>query len=304
MSEAFDAREAARHLRSLRDVLRFAVSQFQGAQLSFGHGSDNAFDEAAYLILHTLHLPLDRLEPFLDAALLPDEIERVLAVIARRVTRRVPAAYITNEAWLGDYRFYVDERVIVPRSHIAGLIQHGLIAWGREPEEVTGALDLCTGSGCLAILLALAYENAKVDAVDISKDALAVARINVESYGLTARIELVESDLFAGLGKRRYDLIVSNPPYVTAAAMRALPDEYRREPALALVAGEDGMDVVRAILRQARARLNKGGVLVVEIGAGRELAEAAFPDLPFTWLETGADGDQVFLLEREQLSAA
>ena len=174
----------------------------------------------------------------------------------------------------------------------------------RHGEEVTGALDLCTGSGCLAILLALAYENAKVDAVDISKDALAVARINVESYGLTARIELVESDLFAGLGKRRYDLIVSNPPYVTAAAMRALPDEYRREPALALVAGEDGMDVVRAILRQARARLNKGGVLVVEIGAGRELAEAAFPDLPFTWLETGADGDQVFLLEREQLSAA
>lgn len=304
MSEAFDAGEAARHLKSVRDLLRFAVSRFQAAQLSFGHGSDNAFDEAAYLILHTLHLPLDRLEPFLDAVLLPEEIERVLAAIARRVTQRVPVAYITNEAWLSDYRFYVDERVIVPRSHIAGLIQHGLTGWGREADDVTSALDLCTGSGCLAILLALAYENARVDAVDISRDALAVARINVEAYGLAERVALVESDLFAGVAKRRYDLIVSNPPYVTASAMQALPEEYRREPALALAAGEDGMDVVRSILAQARGHLNKGGVLVVEIGAGRELAEAAFPDLPFTWLETDASDAQVFLLEREQLPAA
>lgn len=303
MSAAFDAREAARHLRSVRDVLRFAVSQFQRAQLNFGHGSDNAFDEAAYLVLHTLQLPLERLEPFLDAALLPDEIERVLDVIARRVRERLPAAYLTKEAWLGDYRFYVDERVIVPRSHIAGLIQQGLTEWGRDAEDVGSALDLCTGSGCLAILLALAYENATIDAVDISNDALAVARINVEAYGLSERVRLVESDLFAGLVKRRYDLILSNPPYVTQAAMKALPDEYRHEPALALAAGEDGMDVVRGILRQARGHLNKGGVLVVEIGAGRELAEAAFPGLPFTWLETDAGGDQVFLLEREQLPA-
>lgn len=304
MSESFDVREAARHLKSVRDVLRFAVSQFQRAHLNFGHGSDNAFDEAAYLILHTLRLPLERLEPFLDAVLLPEEVARVLGVISRRVDERVPAAYLTNEAWLGDYRFYVDERVIVPRSHIAGLIQQGLTEWGREPEDVGSALDLCTGSGCLAILLALAYEHAKLDAVDISKDALAVARLNVESYGLSERVELVESDLFAGLGKRRYDLIVSNPPYVTDAAMRALPEEYRREPSLALAAGEDGMDVVRGILRHARAHLNEGGVLVVEIGAGRELAEAAFPGLAFTWLETDAGGDQVFLLEREQLPAA
>lgn len=299
----FDAREAARHLHTVRDVLRFAVSRFRLANLAFGHGTDNAFDEAAYLVLHALHLPLDRLEPFLDARLLPDEIERVLRVIERRVVDRVPAAYITHEAWLGDYRFYVDERVIVPRSHIAGSIQEGLTAWGRDPEDVQAALDLCTGSGCLAILLALAFPSAAVDAVDLSQDALDVARRNVEDYGLDARVELLHSDLFAALQGRRYDLIVSNPPYVTAQAMAALPMEYRHEPALALAAGEDGLDVVRRILAQAREHLREDGVLIVEIGAGRALLEEAFPEPPFTWLATGADGDQVFLLERGRLPA-
>jgi ribosomal protein L3 glutamine methyltransferase len=303
-SAASDAHTDTRPLRTLRDLLRFAVSRFQRAQLSFGHGTDNAFDEAAYLILHTLHLPLDRLEPFLDARLLPEEIEAVLGVIEKRVTQRIPAAYITREAWLGEYRFYVDERVIVPRSHIAGLIRQGTMQWGREAEDLATALDLCTGSGCLAVLLALACPGVRIDAVDIAADALDVARRNVQAYGLAERVQLLQSDLFTALRGRRYDLIVSNPPYVSAAAMAALPMEYRREPALALAAGDDGMHVVRRIVAHAREHLNEDGVLVVEIGGGRSSVEQLFPDLPFTWLETAADGDQVFLLEREQLPAS
>jgi ribosomal protein L3 glutamine methyltransferase len=295
--------EAARSLRSIRDLLRYAVSRFNAAQLAFGHGSDNAYDEAAYLILHTLHLPLDRLEPFLDAQLLPAEIERVLQVVERRVVERVPVAYLTHEAWLGDYRFYVDERVIVPRSHLAGLIEQGLQAWVANPDRVSQALDLCTGSGCLAIVLALAFPDAEIDAVDISPRALEVASRNVADYRLQDRIRLLQSDLFAGLPARRYDLIVSNPPYVSRAEMQHLPEEYRREPALALDGGTDGMEVVRAILAHARSHLAPAGVIVVEIGNGRAAFEAAFPTLEATWLETSAGGDQVFLLERDQLPA-
>ncbi len=293
--------EAARSLRSIRDLLRYAVSRFTAAGLSFGHGSDNAYDEAAYLILHTLSLPLDRLEPFLDAALLPGEIERVLSIVERRATERVPAAYLTREAWLGDYRFYVDERVIVPRSHIAWLLEHGLQAWLPEPDAVAHALDLCTGSGCLAVLTALVLPEAEVDAVDISPAALEVARRNVADYALDQRVRLVQSDLFDGLEGRQYDLIVSNPPYVDTGGMHALPEEFRREPALALDGGGDGMDVVRRILARTRPHLRPRGVLVVEIGAGRAALEAAFPELSPTWLETSAGGDQVFLLERDQL---
>jgi ribosomal protein L3 glutamine methyltransferase len=293
--------DAAGHLRSVRDLLRFAVSRFEEAQLSFGQGSDNAYDEAAYLILHTLHLPLQRLEPFLDAALLPGEIRAVLNVLERRVTQRLPAAYITREAWLGDYRFRVDQRVVVPRSHIAELIEEGLSAWLPDPGAVSDALDLCTGSGCLAILLALAFPHARVDAVDLSADALEVARGNIEDYGLEGRVTLVQSDLFAGLAGRRYQLIVSNPPYVDAKAMRDLPPEYRHEPALALAAGTDGMDAVRGILDQAHRHLLPGGILVVEVGSGRAAFEAAFPRLEPTWLSTRAGDDLVFLLERNQL---
>ena len=217
--------EAARSLRSIRDLLRYAVSRFTSAKLAFGHGSDNAYDEAAYLILHTLQLPLDRLEPFLGAVLLPAEIERVLKIVERRATERIPAAYLTREAWLGDYRFYVDERVIVPRSHIASLVEQGLQAWLPEPARVRRALDLCTGSGCLAIVLALTFPGAEVDAVDISAEALEVARRNVADYGLDPRIHLLQSNLFEGLQGRRYDLIVSNPPYVSAGEMQALPQD-------------------------------------------------------------------------------
>jgi ribosomal protein L3 glutamine methyltransferase len=288
-------------LITVRDWLRFAVSRFNEAGLFFGHGSDNAFDEAAYLILHTLHLPLDRLDPFLDASLTHGESEQVQAVIERRVVERLPAAYLTNEAWLGAHRFYVDERVIVPRSFIAELLHEQLAPWVDDAEGVSRVLDLCTGSGCLAILAALAFPDAHVDAVDLSRDALDVAAKNVADYDLAERIELVESDLFAALAGRTYDVIVSNPPYVNAQSVAALPPEYRAEPALALGSGEDGLDATRRILAEAKAHLNPGGVLVVEIGHNRDALEAAYPTLPFTWLDTEGGDQFVFMLRREDL---
>lgn len=296
--------QAAVQLSTVRDLLRFAVSRFTEAGLSFGHGSDNAYDEAVYLILHTLKLPLDRLEPFLDARLVDEEIRQVLDVLARRVNLRTPAAYLTREAWLGEYRFYVDERVIVPRSFIAELLPEALEPWIEYPELVHRALDMCTGSGCLAVLLADLYPDADVDAVDLSADALAVAQINVEQYGLQARIELIQSDLFSALAGREYDLIISNPPYVDAPSVAALPEEYLREPALALGSGEDGLDATREILRRAPAHLSEHGVLVVEIGHNREALEASFPELPFTWLPTASGDGFVFLLTRDELLAA
>ncbi|HZW14313.1 MAG TPA: 50S ribosomal protein L3 N(5)-glutamine methyltransferase [Noviherbaspirillum sp.] len=286
---------------TLRDLLRYAVTRFNGAKLFFGHGSSNAFDEAAYLILHTLNLPLDKLEPFYDARLLPEEVAAVLKVIERRAVERVPAAYLTNEAWLGDYRFYVDERVIVPRSFIAELIPEQFAPWVADPESVENILELCTGSGCLPILLADAFPNAHIDAVDISRDALEVARRNVEDYGLQDRITLIESDLYAKVPKKKYDLIVTNPPYVNAGSMSKLPQEYLREPQIALAGGTDGMDLVRRIVSGAGERLTKHGVLVVEIGNEREFAEAAFPELEMTWVSTSAGDDMVFLLTADQL---
>lgn len=295
--------QAGAALLSVRDLLRFAVSQFETAGLAYGQGSENAYDEAAYLILHTLHLPLDRLEPFLDARLLPTEVDSVLDVLQRRVRERVPAAYLTREAWLGDFRFYVDERVIVPRSHIAAALGQGLAAWIPRADSIERGLDLCTGSGCLAVLLAHAFPTAMIDASDISAPALEVARRNVEAYGLSRRVRLVESDLFAALSDQRYDVIVSNPPYVPAAAMAALPSEYRHEPALALAGGEDGLSVVRHILRQARHHLTRNGLLLMEVGEGREALEKAYPQLELTWLEVPAGDGSVCLFEREQLPA-
>jgi len=294
---------ARRELVTVRDLLRFAVSRFNEAGLFFGHGSDNAWDEAAYLVLHTLNLPLDRLEPFLDARLLEEEREAVLALVRRRVEERLPAAYLTQEAWLGEHRFYVDERVIVPRSFIAELLQEQLAPWVDDPWSVENALDLCTGSGCLAILAALAFSEASIDAVALSSKALAVARRNVDDYSLQDRIRLIESDAFAKLAGRRYDLIISNPPYVDRSSVAALSPEYLHEPELALGSGEDGLDFTRIILKEAKSHLNPGGLLVVEIGHNRDALEAAFPDLPFTWLETSAGNQFVFLLREEELPA-
>lgn len=296
--------DAVESLVTVRDLLRHGVSRFREADLCFGHGSGDAWDEAAYLILHGLHLPLDRLEPFLDARLPRVERTAVLALLARRVDERIPAAYLTGEAWLGDYRFTVDPRVIVPRSFIAELLFDGLAPWVADPEAVHSVLDLCTGSGCLAIIAADVFPRAAVDAVDLSADALEVARVNVEAYGLDARVRLVASDLFDRLPARRYDLIVSNPPYVNDASMSTLPDEYRKEPRLALAGGPDGLDLVRRILAAAPERLAPNGLLVIEVGHERRHVEAAFPDLPCTWLSTSGGDDAVFAVQAADLGGA
>lgn len=293
--------EASASLKTVRDCLRFAVSRFNEAELFFGHGSENAYDEAAYLILHTLNLPLDKLDPFLDARLTQSEIYDVLDIIERRTEQRIPAAYLTNQAWLGDLSFYVDERVIVPRSFIAELLREQLFPWVENPEEVNTVLDMCTGSGCLAILAAHAFPNAHVDAVDLSADALDVAQYNVSDYGLEERITLIESDMFAKLKGKRYDFIVSNPPYVDALSVAALPQEYKYEPKQALGSGTDGLNATRAILEHAAEHLTENGLLIVEIGHNRDALEAAFPELPFTWLDVSAGNEFVFLLHRNDL---
>ena len=289
-------------LKTVRDLLRLAVSRFTAARLSFGHGSANAYDEAAYLVLHTLNLPLDTLDPFLDARLLPEEVDAVLEVIDRRVTERVPAAYITHEAFMHGLRFYVDSRVIVPRSFIGELLQDGLEPWLGDIGQIGPVLELCTGSGCLPIIAAHVWPNARIDAVDISSDALAVARRNVADYKMEARIALFEGDLYAPLPSgATYDVILTNPPYVNEQSMRELPAEYLAEPRLALAGGDDGMDIVRRIIAGAKKRLNPGGVLVVEIGNEHDNVEAAFPDLDIVWLSVSAGDDQVFLVTYDAL---
>ncbi len=295
--------QAAKELTTVRDLLRFAVSRFNEAGLSYGHGTDNAHDEAAYLILSLLKLPIDTLEPYLDARLLPSEVTTVLDAIARRALERVPVAYLTHEAWQGEFSFYVDERVLVPRSFIYELLGEPLAPWIEHPELVHRALDLCTGSGCLAIQLAHHYPDAEVDAVDISLDALEVAAINVEHYGLDEQIQLIHTDMTEGL-EETYDLIVSNPPYVDEESVDELPPEYLHEPEIALGSGRDGLDATRVILAEASRLLNPKGVLLVEIGHNRDVLEAAYPVLPFTWLETSSGDGFVFLLTREELVEA
>lgn len=290
-------------LLTLRDWLRYAVSRFQAAGLFFGHGTDNAYDEAAHLILHTLHLPAERLEPFLDARLTPAECDAVAAILKRRIEERLPAAYLTNEAWLGDFRFYVDPRAIIPRSYFAELLEDSLAPWIPAPEAIEDALDLCTGSGCLAVLMAYAFPNARIDASDLSLEALEVAQRNICAYGLEDRVRSIHSDLFGALAGRRYDVIVCNPPYVTTAAMHQLPPEYRHEPELALRAGDDGMDLIRRVVRDAAPYMKPEGLLAVEIGHNRGLAEAAFPRLQPIWLAAGDGAEKVFLVQRKQLMA-
>jgi ribosomal protein L3 glutamine methyltransferase len=288
-------------LFTIRDWLRFAVSRFEEAGLFFGHGTQNSFDEAAWLIMAALHLPHDTLETFFDAVITETEREHLLHLIERRVDERIPTAYLVHEAWLGEFKFYVDERVIVPRSFIAELLRENLEPWVENPEEIVHVADICTGSGCLAILLANAFPNAEVDAVDISDDALAVARRNIADYGLEERVHAVKSDMLSALQDKRYDVIISNPPYVNAPSMDTLPPEYRREPQLALASGDDGLDHVRELLEAAPAHLIPGGLLIVEIGHNRDALEAAFPGLPFTWLDVSAGDEFVFMLRREDI---
>jgi ribosomal protein L3 glutamine methyltransferase len=298
--------------RTLRALLAYAIRKFETAGLAYGHGTTNALDEAAWLILHALGLPLDELNPHLDEPLDEARYAAAKRLIERRVRTRKPTAYLTREAWIGPHPFYVDERVIVPRSYIGEWLRPptGRASTGDRPLVPFGGtsglspvsiLDLCTGSGCLAILAALCFPEAQVDAADLSEDALAVARRNVADYALGGRVELIRSDLFAALGGRRYDLIISNPPYVKAASMRKLPDEYRKEPQMALASGADGLDHTRVILRDAAKHLNPGAMLVVEIGHNRKALERAYPKLPFEWPEASAGAGYVFTLRREQL---
>lgn len=289
-------------LQTLRDLLRYAISRFHAAELSFGHGSDNAWDEAAYLLLHTLHLPPDTLQPFLDARVLAEERERFLQIVERRCSDRVPAAYLTGEAWLQGHRFLVDPRVIIPRSPISELLAESLEPWVDRPVE--RALDLCTGSGCLAILTAYAFPDAQVDAVDISPEALEVARSNIALHGMDDRVRAVQSDLLNSIPpEQQYDLIICNPPYVNQDSINALPQEYRHEPELALAGGADGMDLVRRILRDAPSRLAENGQLVLEIGHEYEHFVAAFPELEPVWLSTATTDDHILLLSKEQLES-
>ena len=296
-------REGSGASHTVRALLDYGIGAFEKAGISYGHGTTNALDEAAWLILRSLGLPPHDLEAHLDRKLTPEQFGAARSLLDQRVATRKPAAYLLHEAWLGPHRFYVDERVIVPRSFIAELLLDEK-KWGQvgfsnlSPFSI---LDLCTGSGCLAILAALKFPGAKVDAADISGDALAVARRNVADYGLEDRVRLVPSDLYGALRGRRYDLIVSNPPYVKASAMRRLPAEYRREPELALASGADGLDHTRAILAGARRHLAPDGLLLVEIGHNGKALERSLPDLALDWPKTSAGRGHVFAVPSERL---
>jgi ribosomal protein L3 glutamine methyltransferase len=304
---AFPARSVVTsELVTLRDYLRYAVSRFESADLVYGHGTTDALDEAAFIVLEGLRLPIDRLDPFLDARLLPHERERLADLIDARVTTRKPAPYLLNKAYIKGVPFYVDERVIVPRSFIGELLFTDLFAGGdggiiEDPMAVESVLDLCTGSGALAILAARVFPYAQIDAVELSTDAAAVARRNIDDSGFAERIELLQGDLFAPVKGRRYDLIITNPPYVDAEGMANLPPEYAHEPAMALGAGEDGLDIVKRILREARQHLTDEGAMICEIGRCRPALEEALPDLPLLWLDTQDSEGEVFFIRAQDL---
>jgi len=277
---------------TLGELIRSAEKRFRAAGLHYGHGTTNARDEAAFLVLRALRLPFE--DPPLQKELPPKTVKLVGSLIRKRIEKRIPAAYLLNEAWLDDHAFYFDRRVIIPRSHIAELLRERLKPWLRRP--VRRVLDLCTGSGCLAILAAHAFPRAKIDATDLSLSALAVARRNVAKYRLGGKIRLLRSDLFDSIKSEQYDLIVTNPPYVSAQQMRKLPREYRYEPGMALAGGADGMDLVKRIILDARAYLQPKGSLVCEIGDGRKALERPLPRLGFVWPETAAGAEHVFIL--------
>jgi ribosomal protein L3 glutamine methyltransferase len=287
-------------LQTIRDLIRWSASRFRQADLTFGHGTDNAFDEALVLVAHALHLPAHFPQQYLDARVTAEEREQALALVRERIETRKPAAYLTHEAWFAGLALYVDERVLVPRSPLAEWIERGFRPW-LQPDSVQRVLDLCTGSGCIAIACAHAFQQAHVDAADISERALAVAQTNVERYHLQEWVRLVRSDLFSGLGGMRYQLIISNPPYVSVGEMGQMPPEYRYEPELGLVAGRAGLDVVIRILAGAGQHLEPDGILVVEVGNSQQALAETFPEVPFLWLELERGGEGVFLLDVQQV---
>lgn len=289
-----------RHLETLRDFLRWAMSRFAEQKIFLGHGTDNYLDEAAWLILQSLHLPADLDERWFDARLTPSEAELLHERIRRRCIERIPTAYLTGQAWFMGLPFQVNPHVLIPRSPTAELIENAFTPW-IDPARVERILDLCTGSGCIGIASASVFPDVQVDLADISPEALDVARTNIALHGMEGRVRAIESDLFDALQGQRYDIIISNPPYVDARDMRELPPEYRHEPRLALEAGEDGMRIVNRILAQAAAHLNPGGLLVVEVGNTEHTVAERHPELPLVWLEFQRGGDGVFLITREDL---
>lgn len=302
-----DANSAAAQLKTIRDVLRWAMTEFRKANLSHGHGTTSAIDEAAFLILETLSLPVDDINPWLDATLLDNERQALADIIVKRIVTRAPAAYLVKRAYIHGVPFFVDERVIVPRSYIGELLFSGIFG-GEDTSliddvaQVASVLDLCTGSGCLAILAAGVFSEAEVDAADLSDAALEVARINVTQHDFTDHINLLQGDLFEAVEGRAYDLIIANPPYVAAPEVAAFPAEYGHEPIMAHIAGEDGLDIVRRILDEAADHLNPGGGLLCEVGTGRALLVAGYPHLDFLWLDTEESQGEVFWITREQLA--
>jgi len=287
---------ATESLHTPRELIHWGADLFEQAGLVFGHGTDNALDESALLVLHELRIGYEQPDEVLDTPLDDEDRLRVIELLERRVASRKPAAYLVNEAWFAGLSFYVDERVLVPRSPIAELIEAGFEPWiGRQP--VRNVLDLCAGSGCIGIACAHAFPDARVDLADLSADALDVAGMNIQRHGLEARVSPLQSDLFAGLTGRRYDIIVSNPPYVPQQEVRELDAEFQHEPALGLAAGTDGLDIVTSILNDAGKHLRDDGILVVEVGHSQERLAALFPDVPFLWLEFEYGGEGVFLLE-------
>lgn len=294
------AQPALTELSSILDFIRWGASQFRAAELSFAHGMASALDEAAYLVLHTLHLPVDTPELYFASKLTQVEKQKVMDILERRIIERKPAAYLTHEAWFAGLPFYVDERVLVPRSPIAELIEKQFYPWIDEA-QVAHILDLCTGSGCIGIACAYAFPQAEVDLSDISTDAVTVAKINIERHGVSAQVQALESDLFTKLSGKRYDLIVSNPPYVDAAEIAEMSSEFQHEPLLGLAAGIDGLDTVHQILATAREHLTDHGILVVEVGNSQFALIEAYPTVAFQWLEFERGGDGIFLLTARQL---
>ncbi|PID47016.1 MAG: 50S ribosomal protein L3 N(5)-glutamine methyltransferase [Proteobacteria bacterium] len=287
-------------LHSVKDIIRWAASRFNEAKLDYGHGMSTAIDEAVYLTLHGLHLAIDTPATYWDAMVTDTEKEQLYALLKRRIDERIPAAYITQEGWFAGLPFFVDERVLVPRSPIAELVDTQFAPW-VDPEEVESILDLCTGSGCIGIACAYAFPGAEVELADISQDALDVATINIQRHDAASQVTTVQSDGLKQLEGRSYDIIVSNPPYVDAEDMAALSDEFKHEPELGLSSGEDGLDLTRHILQTAAGHLNDNGILVVEVGNSQYALQSAFPHVPFHWLDFERGGDGVFLLTKEQL---